>query len=41
MTGLSELWLPILVSSILVFFASSLIHMASPWHKADFPKLAN
>jgi hypothetical protein len=41
MTGLSELWLPILVSSVLVFVASSIIHMASPWHKSDYPRLAN
>jgi hypothetical protein len=41
MTGLSALWLPILVSAMLVFVASSLIHMASPWHKTDYPKLAN
>jgi len=41
MTGLSALWLPILVSAVLVFVASSIIHMASPWHKSDFPKLAN
>jgi hypothetical protein len=41
MTGLSALWLPILVSAVLVFVASSLIHMASPWHKGDFPRLSN
>ena len=41
MTGLSELWLPILLSAVLVFVASSLIHMASPWHKSDYPKLSN
>jgi len=41
MTGLSALWLPILVSAVLVFIASSIIHMASPWHKSDFPRLAN
>jgi hypothetical protein len=41
MTGLSALWLPILVSAVLVFVASSVIHMASPWHKTDFPKMAN
>jgi hypothetical protein len=40
MTGLSALWLPILVSAVLVFVASSIIHMVSPWHKSDFPKLA-
>ena len=41
MTGLSELWLPILVSAVLVFVASSVIHMASPWHKSDYPKVPN
>jgi hypothetical protein len=39
MTGLDALWLPILASSVLVFFASSIIHMASPWHKSDYPKV--
>ena len=39
MTALSALWLPILLSAVLVFVASSLIHMASPWHKSDYPKL--
>src|SRR5881392_2452594 len=41
MTGLLALWLPILVSSVLVFVASSIIHMASPWHKSDYPKPSN
>ena len=41
MTGLSALWLPILVSAVLVFVASSIIHMVSPWHKSDYPRLAN
>lgn len=41
MTGLFALWLPILLSSVLVFVASSLIHMASPWHKSDYPKVPN
>jgi hypothetical protein len=41
MTGLVMLWLPILVSAILVFIVSSIIHMASPWHKNDFPRLPN
>jgi hypothetical protein len=41
MTSISALWLPILLSSVIVFFASSLIHMVLPWHKSDFPKLAN
>jgi hypothetical protein len=37
MTSMTALWLPILVSSVLVFLASSLIHMALPWHKSDYP----
>ena len=41
MTGLFALWLPILVSSVIVFVASSLIHMVLPWHKSDYPKLPN
>src|SRR2546428_655024 len=41
MTALPSLWLPILVSSVLVFVVSSAIHMASPWHKSDYPKLPN
>lgn len=41
MTSMSALWLPILLSSIFVFIVSSIIHMASPWHKSDYPKLAN
>src|SRR5215210_6335149 len=39
MTGLVMLWLPILLSAVLVFVASSIIHMASPWHKNDYPRL--
>jgi hypothetical protein len=41
MTALSSLWLPILLSAIVVFIASSAIHMFTPWHKTDYPKLAN
>ena len=41
MTPITALWLPILVSLVVVFIISSFIHMASPWHKGDFPKLAN
>jgi hypothetical protein len=39
MTGLQALWLPILLSSVLVFVVSSIIHMVLPWHKNDFPKM--
>jgi len=38
MTELQALWLPILLSSVAVFIVSSIIHMASPWHKSDYPK---
>jgi len=41
MTGLDALWLPILLSSVIVFVASSIIHMATPWHKGDYPKMPN
>jgi len=41
MTGVLALWLPILLSAVLVFVVSSLIHMASPWHKGDYPKLSS
>jgi len=41
MTALYELWLPIFVSSVIVFVASSIIHMATPWHKNDYRKLPN
>jgi hypothetical protein len=39
MTHLHMLWLPILLSSAIVFIVSSIIHMLSPWHKNDYPKL--
>jgi hypothetical protein len=41
MTGLNALWLPILLSSVIVFLVSSLIHMVLPWHKSDYPKMPN
>src|SRR6516225_9800398 len=41
MTSLLELWLPILVSAIFVFIASSIIHTVLPWHKGDYPKIPN
>ena len=41
MSVVAALWLPILLSAVLVFVASSIIHMASPWHKSDYPKMPN
>jgi hypothetical protein len=39
MVGLSALWLPILLSPVIVFVVSSIIHMATPWHKGDYLKM--
>jgi hypothetical protein len=41
MTGLSALWLPVVLSSVIVFVVSSLIHMVLPWHKGDYPAVPN
>ena len=41
MIVLSALWLPILLSAVIVFVVSSIIHMATPWHKSDYPKVPN
>lgn len=39
MVPILSLWMPILVSGVLVFIASSLIHMLLPYHKNDFQRL--
>jgi hypothetical protein len=39
MNVLTDLWLPVLLSSIFVFIVSSIIHMVLPIHKRDFKKL--
>ncbi|MCX6169391.1 MAG: hypothetical protein NTX65_08625 [Ignavibacteriales bacterium] len=39
MTELTTLWLPILLSAVVVFIVSSIIHMFLPWHKNDYLKL--
>jgi hypothetical protein len=41
MVGLHQLWLPILLSAVFVFIASSIIHMFLPWHKSDYPAVPN
>lgn len=38
---LGSLWLPIVLSAVFVFVASSLVHMILPWHKSDYPRLAD
>lgn len=39
MAFLTELWLPILLATVFVFIASSVIHMALPYHKKDCAKM--
>lgn len=39
MTGLDSLWLPILLSSVIVFVVSSIIHTLLPWHHSDYPQV--
>lgn len=41
MTPFTQLWLPVLLSTVAVFIASSVIHMASPWHKKDYMAPSN
>jgi len=39
MVSIPSLWLPILLSAVAVFVASSLIHMVLPYHKSDYKRL--
>lgn len=39
MVGFGSLWLPILASAVIVFLASSVIHMGLKWHKHDYTGL--
>ncbi|HEY3271714.1 MAG TPA: hypothetical protein VGJ89_10925 [Geothrix sp.] len=39
--SLAHLWLPIVLSAVLVFVASSLIHMVLKWHNSDYRALSN
>ena len=39
--GLGALWLPIVLSAVIVFIASSIAHMVLPYHKSDYKKLPN
>jgi hypothetical protein len=41
MVSLSALWIPILLSSVVVFIVSSIVHMVLPWHKNDYPRIPN
>ena len=39
MVPLTALWLPIALSSIIVFVASSIMHMLLPYHRGDYRQL--
>jgi hypothetical protein len=39
MVPVMSLWLPILVSAVIVFVASSIIHMMLPYHRSDYGKV--
>jgi hypothetical protein len=41
MVSIPSLWLPILLSSVIVFFASWLLHMLLPLHRSDFLRVAD
>jgi hypothetical protein len=41
MVTLSLLWLPILLSAVFVFIASSIIHMVLPYHRNNYRKIAD
>lgn len=39
MVSVMSLWLPILLSAVIVFVVSSIIHMVLPYHRTDFKKV--
>src|SRR5438046_2969337 len=39
MIVLTSVWFPILLSTVIVFVASSIMHMVLPYHKSDYRKL--
>ena len=39
MAFLATLWLPILLSAVFVFIASSVMHMLLPYHRSDYSQL--
>lgn len=41
MVPLTELWLPIVLSAVIVFIASSIMHMMLKYHGSDYQKLPN
>jgi hypothetical protein len=41
MVPLLSLWLPIVVAAVLVFLASSIVHMALTYHRSDYRQVPN
>ena len=41
MVNVTELWLPIVLSAVVVFIVSSIMHMVLKYHKSDYKKLPN
>jgi len=39
MVPLTALWLPIVLSAVIVFVASSIMHMLLPYHRSDYQRL--
>lgn len=37
--SLTSLWLPIVLAAVLVFIASSIVHMVLPYHRTDYGKV--
>ena len=37
MATITALWMPILLSAVVVFMISAVIHMMTPWHKGEYP----
>ena len=40
MVYLTALWLPIVLSAVVVFFASSILHMVLKYHRTDYSKMS-
>jgi hypothetical protein len=39
MVSLAALWLPIVLAAVIVFIASSIMHMVLPYHRSDYSQL--
>jgi len=39
MVAVSALWLPIVIAAVIVFVASSILHMVLPYHRGDYKTL--